>query len=124
MIIIKINNEIIPIDNLDKAIETAQMFRLYKPINKERKKYWNLVFLELLTHKLSGADSEIKFNFFNGLLEEFLTIPLTKDGFLKSSFLEFEKGVNVKEDIWTWFEEVFEVSMASYFEKCNSDVFL
>lgn len=45
------------------------------------------------------------------LWEDLTEIPINEDSEIEDSFLSFEKGTHILE-IWAWFEEKFEVSVA------------
>lgn len=46
------------------------------------------------------------------LWAELGNVPVTDDGELEEAFLHFPKGAD-REDVWQWFEETFDISVAT-----------
>ena len=61
-----------------------------------------------LTEKIEDCPKDVLYKFLWELLGD---VPCNDAGEIDEKYLDFEKGVD-REEIWTWFEETFNISVA------------
>lgn len=61
-----------------------------------------------LTERIKDCPKDVLYKFLWDLLGD---VPVNDDGEIEVKYLDFEVGTD-REDIWHWFEEVFDISVA------------